>query len=103
MDMTAPPAGGGVTAVRGMSRRRSTVHVAGIAAARREDDLLEAGHGADSVAGEREHEQADSLTTGGGGSVDTERRLTVGSRRHQFESRCRAENEGAEAGHAVSA
>jgi len=68
-----------------------------------EDSVFEAGHGADSVAGESEDEEAGSVDSAGGVSVDPECRLTVGSRRHQFESLYRAENECEETGHDVSA
>src|SRR6266700_7035616 len=69
----------------------------------REHGVLKAGHGADPVAGKREHEEADPVADAvGGAQVGPERRLTVGSRRDEVEPPARAEQAGAEAGHDVS-
>ena len=69
-----------------------------------EHGVLKAGHGADPVAGEGEDVQADSVADAGrGAQVDPERRLTVGSRRHEVEPAARAEQTGAEAGDDISA
>src|ERR1700732_3753192 len=66
--------------------------------------VLEAGHGADPVAGEGEDVEAGPVADAGrGAQVGSEGRLTVGSRRHQVEPAARVEQAGAEAGHDVSA
>jgi hypothetical protein len=66
--------------------------------------MFEAGHGADSVAGEGDdqeaHPVADAVRGAHGGS---ERWLTVGSGGHEVVPPARAEDAGAEAGHRVSA
>src|ERR1017187_9293481 len=70
----------------------------------REHAVVEAGHGADPVAGEGEHVEAGPVADAGSGAqVSPERRLAVGSRRDKVESTARAEQAGAEAGHHVAA
>jgi hypothetical protein len=69
-----------------------------------EHAVVEAGEGADPVAGEGEDEQAGPMADAGGGAkVGPERRLAVGSRRHQVNPPARAEDAGEEAGHDVAA
>src|SRR2546425_8957617 len=66
----------------------------------REHAVVEAGEGADAVAGEGEYEKAGSMADAGGGAkVSHERRLTIGSRRHEVNPPARAEDAGEEAGH----
>src|SRR6266545_2020430 len=69
-----------------------------------EHAVVEAGEGADPVAGEGEDEQAGPVAdVGGGAKVGFERRLTVGSRRHEVNPLVRVEDAGEEAGHDVAA
>ncbi len=58
----------------------------------------------DPVAGEGEYEEAGSMADAGGGAkVGPERRLTIGSRRHEINPPARAEDAGEEAGDNVAA
>src|SRR5260221_9088940 len=69
-----------------------------------EHTIFEAGHGADSLAGEGEDEQTGSMADAGGSAkVGPERRLTIGSRRHEVERPARVEEAGEKAGHNVPA
>src|SRR4051812_19917794 len=91
---------------QGLSRRE-----AGLSAGERsrqpeqgQDAVVEAGHGADPVAGEGEHVEAGPMADPGrGAQVGAERRLPVGSRRHEVEPAARTEQTGAEAGDDISA
>src|SRR5271156_4366232 len=68
-----------------------------------EDAVLEAGHGPDPVASERENVEADPVADAGGATqVGPERRLTVRPCPHQVEPSTRVEEACAEAGHDVS-
>jgi hypothetical protein len=69
-----------------------------------EHGVVEAGHGANPVAGEGEDEQAGPVAdaAGAGAKVGPERRLTIRPRRHEV-MRSAAEDAGAEAGHDVAA
>src|SRR5260370_5285243 len=70
-----------------------------------EHAVIEAGDGADPVAGEGEDEEAGSVAdaAGRGAQVRRERRLTIGSRRHEVMRSARADDAGVEAGHGVAA
>ena len=66
--------------------------------------VLEAGHGADPVAGEGEHDEASRMAdTARGMYVEPDCRLTVRAGRHEVVAAASAEKEGAEAGHHVAA
>src|SRR5215831_11688007 len=69
-----------------------------------EHAVLEAGQGADPVAGESEHVEAGAVADAGGrAQVGAERRLAVGSRGHEVEPAPGVEQAGAEARHHVPA
>src|SRR3989442_16009731 len=87
-----------------MERRRLSARERWRRPEAREDAVVEAGEGADAVAGEGEYEKAGSMADAGGGAkVSHERRLTIGSRRHEVNPPARAEDAGEEAGHHVAA
>src|SRR6266567_3412711 len=66
--------------------------------------VLEAGHAADPMAGEGEHEEASRMAdTSRGMYVEPERRLTVRAGRHEVVIAASAEQEGTEAGHDIAA
>src|ERR1043166_10005003 len=70
----------------------------------RQHAVVEAGHGADPVAGQGEHVEAGRVADSGrDAQVDPERGLAVGSGRHEVEHAARAELAGPVAGHEVSA
>src|SRR3989442_15881327 len=87
-----------------MERRRLSARERWRRPEAREDAVVEAGEGADEVPGEGEDEKAGSMADAGGGAkVSHERRLTIGSRRHEVNPPARAEDAGQQAGHHVAA
>ena len=69
-----------------------------------EHTVFEAGQRGDPGTGEGQNVEPDSLAAAAlGAQVCAERRLTVGSSRHQLEPAARAEQAGAEMGHDASA
>jgi len=70
-----------------------------------EHAVVEAGDGADAVAGEREDEEVAGPVADAGraAKVGPERRLTISSRRHEVIPPAGAEEVGVEAGHEVAA